>query len=687
MKLHENTKDVKISGEKSSSNFRIATSSKAFRILSDGIYSDKIKAVIRELSTNAYDSHVDAGNASRPFDVHLPTDIESWFSVRDYGTGMSKEKIETLYTTYFDSDRNTSNDFTGALGLGSKSPFAYTDSFTVESYYNGEKYIYTCFVNDSGQPQVSLLFESETDQPNGVEVKFPISNSDFREFYSKAESVFYPFEIKPNITGRDINIPDKRIVLAGNGWEIVSRNTYGSQAVAIQGNVAYIINLHSLPNIEDNRVINLLNTINIDIQFPVGSLDVSASRESLGYDADTINNINNRLLEVVKEIQSIIDSASNKSKNYWEAVRNVHKFSRKISGISGVVEKTSFRGKEIIIGRRLHFDIGVYKAISYSFRNSTIVREVYPSGVFFDPGERPLIVINDEEKQTNRKCLMKTRSYFKNSKFDRVWIIEKLNWVKSKKSKMHNPTVLYSTKLPKPEYKRGGSSNKSYQNTIVELNNESIFSSDYINHTQVDFDEMALYIEVKNNQPVYNDESMHIDPYKQFLKDFNFDFKLYGIKKVEIGKNRFKRSKWVNVVDFVKNKVLEIYPDYVDEVKDLKTLQVNKVDHSVRDLFTQENKNLVLNKNSAFFDVMNLVDKIYSLNEKFSNDEFKSKIQNFSTLLSSMDMRVQPYEIPVEEQILKFFESYPLMKDMRIYSANVSNLIEYINAIDAYRSL
>ena len=89
-------------------------------ILSDGLYSNKILAVIRELSTNAYDSHVDAGVADRAFEVHLPTRLEPYFHVRDYGTSMTHDQCMTLYTTYFRSTRNDSNDAVGCLGLGKK---------------------------------------------------------------------------------------------------------------------------------------------------------------------------------------------------------------------------------------------------------------------------------------------------------------------------------------------------------------------------------------------------------------------------------------------------------------------------------------------------------------------------------------------------------------------------------------
>jgi hypothetical protein len=62
--------------------FRIRNSAKAFSILSSGLYSNKIRAIIRELSCNAVDSHVAANRNTTPFDVHLPNAMEPWFAIR-----------------------------------------------------------------------------------------------------------------------------------------------------------------------------------------------------------------------------------------------------------------------------------------------------------------------------------------------------------------------------------------------------------------------------------------------------------------------------------------------------------------------------------------------------------------------------------------------------------------------------
>jgi len=113
-----------------STAFSIQASSKMFKILSSGLYSNKEKAIIRELSCNAYDANIDAGNKRIPIKVHLPNTLECFFSVKDNGTGLSPDEMTQIYTQYGNSTKTDRNDQIGALGLGSKSPFSYTSSFT-----------------------------------------------------------------------------------------------------------------------------------------------------------------------------------------------------------------------------------------------------------------------------------------------------------------------------------------------------------------------------------------------------------------------------------------------------------------------------------------------------------------------------------------------------------------------------
>ena len=113
-------------GGKSLGTYRINANKAAFETLSSRLYSDKIRAVIRELACNAWDAHVAAGKVEAPFDMHLPTTFEPWFEIKDYGTGLSHIDIVDLFCTYFGTNKSDSDQFIGALGLGSKSPFCLT---------------------------------------------------------------------------------------------------------------------------------------------------------------------------------------------------------------------------------------------------------------------------------------------------------------------------------------------------------------------------------------------------------------------------------------------------------------------------------------------------------------------------------------------------------------------------------
>ena len=304
--------DVVTSGINSQSNFRIKACGKAFRILSDGLYSDKVTAVIRELACNAYDSHVAAGKRDIPFAIHLPNLLEPFFSIRDYGTGISHEDIFTVYQTYFESTKDQSNDFIGVLGLGSKSPLSVTDNFSVTSYYNGMKRVYSVYVNEDDMPTVALMSEAETTEINGLEIKFT-ANDSYNYMY-KAQTVLKHFKVKPIVTGAaNFIIPATNYTLSGSGWGIGS---YRDGAKAIMGNVIYPIN--GLPDDIKTKFHGLLQS-SLNIHFNIGELEFVASREALSYNHKTNAAIHDKLLTIYRELKEVINKKLEKCETRWEA--------------------------------------------------------------------------------------------------------------------------------------------------------------------------------------------------------------------------------------------------------------------------------------------------------------------------------------------------------------------------------
>lgn len=295
MKLDVAVNKTELTNVGEASEFLIRQSAKAFKILSDGLYSNKIRAIIRELSCNAYDSHVAAGKKDVKFDVHLPSMLEPWFYVRDYGLGLDDEEIKQIYTTYFESTKTDSNDFVGALGLGSKSPFSYTENFTVTAIKDGYCRIYSAYINEQGIPSLVHMSTELTDEGNGVEVKFSVTNNhDYYRFKQEAVKVFSWFDDCPNIIGGDPNAVYKITYHAENIVPGVHLQNKGSGAIALMGNIPYPIDDISSSSTLFGDLSHLLK-LPLVIEFEIGELDFAASREELSIIPLTVNSIKKKL--------------------------------------------------------------------------------------------------------------------------------------------------------------------------------------------------------------------------------------------------------------------------------------------------------------------------------------------------------------------------------------------------------
>jgi hypothetical protein len=303
--------------------FTIAATGKAFKILSDGLYADKLRAIVRELACNARDSHAAAGNPA-PWSLHLPRDYEAdYFELRDYGTGLSHDEVLNIYTRYFASTKTDSNAYVGQLGLGSKSPFSYTRSFTVKSYNGGICNTYNMGYDDTDTPRVELV-QSEPTAETGLSVRFD-TRRDGNRWATKAKEVLQWFEQKPVLTGTVINLEAPNSLMSGKTWQLFRNNQWSSIGPAAKmGGVVYPIDSNSLGDLTDLQ--SILFEMDLLLEFNIGDLDVAASREGLSYDPRTTKMVKDRIDAVHHEIMSAIQaqlcSASSEyaARKLWYAI-------------------------------------------------------------------------------------------------------------------------------------------------------------------------------------------------------------------------------------------------------------------------------------------------------------------------------------------------------------------------------
>ncbi len=294
-------------------DFEIKASAHAFTILSGQLYTDRILAVVREITANAIDAH-QVNNIKRPVDVSLPTIWKPTFSVRDYGKGLSPEGIKTLYTTYFSSSKNDSNEEIGGFGLGSKTPFAYTNSFTVMSRHEGTEYTYTAFVSESGVPQITLM-ETKPTNESGLEVIVAVKKEDCNKFISAAHNAFFFLEEDKVATNIDLKITKQLPLYKLDKISMFERHqrlpggyrSYNDsyKVLVVMGGFGYELEIESkiFQEVIPAAIRDSMNYTDIGfiINAEIGEYELQPSRESITKTETNSRKISKLILQVIQE--------------------------------------------------------------------------------------------------------------------------------------------------------------------------------------------------------------------------------------------------------------------------------------------------------------------------------------------------------------------------------------------------
>lgn len=293
------TREGNLGGEKIAMSVDTASMAHVLSVLTD-LYSDPTLAVIREYSTNALDSHVEAG-VKRPIDVSLPNAMTPFFKVRDYGVGLSVEDIRNVYSKYGASTKRSTNEQVGMLGLGCKSALTYTQQFTVRSVKDGILSHVAISRTENGSGVMQVVATQPSDESNGVEISVPVGpKNDFdwkaREFFKYWESgtVLVDGEEPARYDGLKLS---KDITLVKSG-----QTDY-----VVMGNVAYrVSNEHTL-----FRGSRYNRSFGIVAKVAIGSVNFTPSREDLHYTEHTLKTLEATREEVKRVLMDTIQESIN----------------------------------------------------------------------------------------------------------------------------------------------------------------------------------------------------------------------------------------------------------------------------------------------------------------------------------------------------------------------------------------
>ena len=313
MKINTNDFIVESNVSTPMQNFSISDMSLVMELLSK-LYNNPRQTLTQEYISNARDANRESGS-TRPIEIKAPTLLDSTMVIRDFGLGISPDRMEKVFKSYGTSTKRDTNNQVGGFGIGSKSAFSYTDSFAITTFIDGIKRDYLAH-KTAKAGGLTLLSEAPTSEANGTAISIAVKVSDL-EIFRKAigrTTFFWSKQEYPIITGMQIGDNDKHkeIVIDKTLSIYPSFPEYLDNAnlVVIDG-----IPYPTLSNVRINKI-----RCNYIYRIPNSILNIAPSRESLvdnDYNLNTLKAIRTKLLPVIESYIKTVTSKDTFGVSDW----------------------------------------------------------------------------------------------------------------------------------------------------------------------------------------------------------------------------------------------------------------------------------------------------------------------------------------------------------------------------------
>jgi len=289
-----------ITGEKKTMGFAADAASHLAELMSNSVYSDKYGSIIREVTSNAIDATREAGS-DKLVEIKIESAAQmsnqvSTLKIRDYGVGITPDRMDNIFTQYFASTKRDTNEQIGGFGIGAKSPFAYTPLFFVETHTDGVTRKYILEKTESDRT-CTLMEEYEEDAESGTCITIPIQDTAAEKQFIKAikkQLVFLSNRVTIYVPHK-YNFKMPKVVDYGPILCIESLNdVYDEEYKVYEGIMICLGDIYyEIPHVDDRG-----GGRNFAIKFPIGSLSPTLSRESIEVNDSARKIIINKLNEI-----------------------------------------------------------------------------------------------------------------------------------------------------------------------------------------------------------------------------------------------------------------------------------------------------------------------------------------------------------------------------------------------------
>lgn len=278
-------------------------------LLSSNLYSDPEQSFIREIVSNAWDSHVEAGTTDTPVIVKFSRDGSYYnVTIRDYGIGLSPKRFQEVYCNIGSSTKRESNEFIGGFGIGKYSALACSNTVYITSFYEGKAYYYV-MVKSGNSITTNLLMEKATQEKNGVEVTIKNINDIVPYEAALQYIIFFP----------NIYIYGASNASKINEAKLKRFTNFAAASINISsklllGNVLYPLQKYHL-SLDVRNFIDKIESTGIVIKFDVGEINITPNRENIIYSSDTIKKIEQRIRAAKVELDALVNKKVSKDYN------------------------------------------------------------------------------------------------------------------------------------------------------------------------------------------------------------------------------------------------------------------------------------------------------------------------------------------------------------------------------------
>ena len=705
-----------------------------FNILRKQLYSDPQLACIREISANSVDAHVAQSKLATPIQVTLPTNLDSFFKVRDFGCGLSDEDIKNLYAAYGDSGKRHTNDQIGGFGIGKHAPLAYTDSFTIQSYQNGVVNIWNSFVDVTQCGQIAKMGSAPTNEPDGIEIVVPVKNADIDSFHQKAIDLFAYFRTTPtlvNATQYDMqrltSVKSAVPILEGQGYKYIGNRS----SKVLMGDIPYSIKSSDFTEDDLDETARIIVNEGVVLTFNIGELEVSASRETLNYSPATKKKLAAVLNSITKDLLAKSNDKFKNCQTLWEAkclYRTAFSSDGGLYNLRRYLENNvTFNGQKL---NGTHFDnstntkageVSIAVFASNSYYNKRIKR-VY--GRYIDANERYTVIENDlgiSNGIINRivgllELPYANRHTGQTTPYDHVYLISfkdaavKAQWLKdtgydgpmdllSLRPKELLTTYYGSTAQGISAAKNAKHATKEFTLDRKHQGGYQSKNSDYFSTCTVDVEQDAgvyvlidgFYCESKANDGYYGlSPSSLIDTLNELEKHFGVKMPtIYAFKRKHADKVR-KNKTMVNVWTWINEQVTTFFADVNEQTKFANWMAIKSARHQCAGIeYFASLKSLKVDPKSDLTVFLDMMSVLFKKDGMTSDIEVRKK---FTDQLGMGDETAKyKATINVIAEYKKTHAKYPLLfavvrhcgYDSRELKAEVKSLEDYVEMVDA----